>query len=95
MLFYLADGANLVVIASNAGASYDPAWWRNLEAEPRAKVDLPGRSLDVRARQAGGDERERLWARFEPLADYAGYAKATDRTIPVVILQPVDGSAGA
>lgn len=95
MLFYLADGANLVVVASNAGAAYDPAWWRNLEVEPRAKVDLPGRSMDVQARVASGDERERLWARFEPLAGYAAYARSADRPIPIVILEPVDGSVGA
>ncbi len=95
MLFYLVDGSALVVVASNVGAASDPAWWLNLKVEPRASVDLPGRSIDVLAQEAGGDERERLWARFEPLADYAAYAKAAGRPIPIVILEPDGGSAGA
>src|SRR6185295_20299584 len=37
-LLYLADGDNLVVIASNGGSDRDPDWWRNLIAEPHTTV---------------------------------------------------------
>ena len=39
-LYYLDDGPNLVVIASNAGDERDPAWWRNLQAQPDAEVEI-------------------------------------------------------
>ena len=39
-LYYLEDGPNLVVVASNAGDDRDPAWWRNLQARPEAEVEI-------------------------------------------------------
>jgi deazaflavin-dependent oxidoreductase (nitroreductase family) len=88
-LFYLADGPDIVVVASNAGADRDPAWWRNLQAEPDAEVEIARRRRPVRARLALGPERERLWARIVAVSDdYAAYEDATDRPIPVVLLEP-------
>ena len=90
MLFYLPAGAGFAVVASNAGATHEPAWWLNLQARPEAGVDLPGRSVAVRARTATGDERDRLWHRFvERLVDYQRYAESSEREIPIVILEPV------
>ncbi len=43
----------------------------------------------MRAREAEPDERARLWARFADRTDhYQRYAEATERDIPVVILEP-------
>ncbi len=91
MLFYLEDGANLAVVASNAGASHEPAWLLNLRATPEAYVDLPDGVHSVVARIATDKEQDRLWDRFEALLDaYTRYAAATQRAIPVVILEPVE-----
>src|SRR5437764_15177453 len=38
---YLEDGPNLVAIAMNGWDEGQPAWWRNLEAQPDAVVGLP------------------------------------------------------
>jgi len=38
-LFYLEDGPNFVVVASNAGDNADPQWWKNLQATPDASVE--------------------------------------------------------
>jgi len=45
----------------------------------------------VRAREAEGPERERLWARVvRAYRGYAAYQARTSRRIPVVVLEPVD-----
>lgn len=89
LLSYLPDGERYVVIGSNAGADRHPAWWLNLQARPYAEIELRGRAVPVRAGEAEGAERERLWARIvEWNASYADYARRTERRIPVVILEP-------
>lgn len=87
-LMYLPDGERYVVIASVLGEPRHPDWCLNLRAEPRAKVEVGSRRLAVRAREAEGEERDRLWAAVigrQP--DYAEYVKRTTRRIPVVVLE--------
>lgn len=91
LLNYLPDGERYVVIGSNAGADRHPAWWLNLQVRPDAEVEVRGRALRVRAREAEGPQRERLWARVvEWNGSYAEYARRTERRIPVVILEPAE-----
>ena len=88
-LYYLEDGENLVVVASNAGSERDPAWWRNLQATPEAEAWLGPVRRAVRARRATPEEVERLWPRLVGMyAGYEGYRRSVEREIPVVILEP-------
>lgn len=89
-LLYLADGADLVIVASQGGLAKNPQWYPNLLAQPDTTVHLRGeQGRPVRAREATADERARLWPRLVDLyADFAKYAAWTDREIPVVILEP-------
>lgn len=84
---YRRSGDVYVVIAAANGAPDDPAWYRNLVADPNATIEVGPQKLRVRARTAEGEERERL-ARvveyFEP------QQAKTERTIPVVALEPVE-----
>lgn len=94
-LFYLDDGRNFVVVASNAGADHDPAWWRNLQADPRAEVDILATTTAVTARLATDEERARNWPRFVAASSqYAAYEDVVSRPIPVVILEPLDPGPG-
>jgi deazaflavin-dependent oxidoreductase (nitroreductase family) len=96
MLFYLPAGDGFAVVASNAGASHPPAWWLNLQSQPDASVDVPGRSTRVHARSAVGEEYADLWRRFVTrLDDYRRYARSADREIPIVILEPAEGPGHA
>lgn len=88
-LIYLRDGADLVVVASQAGLPKNPQWYGNLQADPRVQIELGKRKGDYLAHTATPDERARLWPRLVALyADYDSYQSWTDREIPVVICTP-------
>jgi deazaflavin-dependent oxidoreductase (nitroreductase family) len=88
-LYYLPEGDAFVVIASNAGADEDPAWWRNLRAAPNATVELGGRAYPIHARETVGEEHDRLYERFEAVSgQFRSYRQAATRPIPVIVLEP-------
>jgi deazaflavin-dependent oxidoreductase (nitroreductase family) len=83
------DGENLVVIASKGGVDRHPAWYHNLMANPETTANWYGDVRRVRAREATGDERERLWEKMvDVYPPYASYQRRTERQIPVVVLEP-------
>ncbi len=50
---------------------------------------MAGRKRRVRAREAEGSERERLWTMVvDVYPPYAAYQARTERQIPVVVLEP-------
>jgi F420H(2)-dependent quinone reductase len=84
------DGEKLVLIASKGGTNRHPAWYHNLKANPETTAWWKGKKQRVRAREATGDERERLWRMMaEAYTDYESYQRRTDRQIPVIVLDPV------
>jgi F420H(2)-dependent quinone reductase len=88
-LFYFPDGGNNVVVASNWGASVHPQWWRNLQTNPHARVQIRRQIIPVIARGATSEERARLWAILTARhPDFADYQQKTPRQIPLVILTP-------
>ena len=88
-IYYVEEGPNLIVVASNAGGPADPAWWQNLQAQPDASVEIGGQRRDVRARAASPEEQARLWPRFvRGSATFNEYQANTERRLPVVILEP-------
>ena len=89
-LMYLPYEKAAVVIASNAGEPKHPAWWLNLQGNPRASVQRGSETIAVTAREAEGEERAKLWARLIATeASYTVYQERTKRLIPVVVLDPV------
>jgi deazaflavin-dependent oxidoreductase (nitroreductase family) len=91
-LIYGTAGGEYVVVASKGGAAQDPAWFRNLEAEPTVGVQAGTRRFTARARVASPAERAALWPRMvEIFPLYDDYARRTEREIPVVLLTPLDG----
>lgn len=64
-LIYLRDDDRLVVVASNAAdPERPPGWWLNLEADPRATVQIGGRAYRAEAHLLPDAERDRLWPRL-------------------------------
>jgi deazaflavin-dependent oxidoreductase (nitroreductase family) len=87
-LIYGRDGDNFIIIGSKGGAPEDPQWRKNLLANPDAEVQVAREHYKVRARDASGAERDRLWEMMVGiLPQYAEYQARTDRKIPVVVLE--------
>ena len=91
LIYGEADGS-YVVIASKGGLPNHPVWFLNLEADPECELMVGPRRVRARARVAEGEERARLWkqlaAIYPPYDEYQERAGA--RTIPVVVLDPVE-----
>jgi deazaflavin-dependent oxidoreductase (nitroreductase family) len=87
-LIFDSDGDNYVLVASKGGSVEHPAWYLNLQANPDAEVQVKGDVFKVRARDAQGEERERLWRQMNEMwPDYDRYQERTERQIPVVVLE--------
>ncbi len=84
------DGGAIVLIADNHGQRRNPGWYHNLRANPQAEVAVDGMTRLVRAREAEGDERERLWRMgVEVFPGWAAFQRrASNRRIPVMVLGP-------
>ena len=95
ILGYYEDGPNLVTLAMNGWAEGEPAWWLNLQADPDAIVDLVDGPRKVSARAAVGDERGRLWARWNDVGDDVdAYATLRPSGTAVVVLEPRPADSG-
>jgi F420H(2)-dependent quinone reductase len=89
-LVYMPDGDDFVVVAAKGGHPRDPAWVHNLRANPETEIQVGTRRLRVRAGEASGEERRRLWPQavaYNPL--WGQYQERTERAVPVVILRPL------
>ncbi|MCH8863705.1 MAG: nitroreductase family deazaflavin-dependent oxidoreductase [Proteobacteria bacterium] len=88
-LIYIKSETGYVVIASKGGAPAHPAWYLNMVDQPNCEIQVRRDHYTVTARDAEGDEREALWKQMaEIYPPYDDYQSATDRAIPVVVLEP-------
>jgi deazaflavin-dependent oxidoreductase (nitroreductase family) len=88
-LVYIEDDRDVVIVASKGGHPRNPAWYHNLRANPDTTVQKRAARPPVPPRDATRDARERLWPNADATyAGYRGYQQRTDRTIPLVILEP-------
>jgi len=88
-LLYLKEGDDYVIVASKGGMSHHPLWYRNLEANPNAEIELGDRKFKACARRASAEEKKALWPKLVAMyPDYDDYQARTERDIPVVILTP-------
>jgi F420H(2)-dependent quinone reductase len=89
MVGYFEDGPNLVTMAMNGWGDAEPQWWLNVQAHPDVRVNLRDGPRLVTARAAQGEERERLWARWQELdKNLDAYAALRSRETAVVVFEP-------
>lgn len=87
-LIYGRDGDRYVVVASQAGAPTNPAWYLNLTADPEVQVQVGAERFTARARTASAQEKPELWRQMAGIwPAYDEYQTKTDRDIPVVLLE--------
>jgi len=79
------------IVASKGGAPDHPEWYHNVKANPHVELQDGALTLDYRAREVDGAERDTWWQRaVSAYPDYADYQANTDRQIPVFVLTPMD-----
>lgn len=88
-IIYFHDGERVVVAASNAGSSRNPAWYHNLRVHPDVVFgDIAMRATVVEEER----ERNRLWQLadnvFPAFASYRTDAAKVNRVIPLVQFTP-------
>ena len=79
------------VVASLGGSPRNPARYHNLRVNPHVELQDRATTRDYVAHEATGAEKASWWQRaVETWPDYARYQKATDRQIPLFVLEPMD-----
>jgi deazaflavin-dependent oxidoreductase (nitroreductase family) len=88
-LAYQADDGRYVIFASKAGAPENPGWYHNLKANPDTTIEVGTETVPVRAEEAEGAERDRLYStQAERIPQFGAYQETAGRTIPVIVLTP-------
>jgi deazaflavin-dependent oxidoreductase (nitroreductase family) len=92
-LWYLRDGDRYLLVGSNGGSRWDPAWVHNVRANRAVVVQVRGDSFAALARTATAEERPALWERIATeIPQYAGYQKRIRRELPIVIVESASSS---
>ncbi len=87
---YFSYEGRYLIVASNWGKDSQADWVLNLKKDPHAKVEVGGKIVPVVAREALGEEYERLWqfaTRRHP--PYLEYQRMTTRHIPIMVFERV------
>lgn len=84
-------GEEMVVTASKGGAPHHPAWYHNMKANPRVRIQYLGGDEERIAREALGAERDKLFEQMTAsFSNFESYQqRATGRKIPVMVLAKV------
>jgi deazaflavin-dependent oxidoreductase (nitroreductase family) len=85
------EDGELVIVASKGGDEKHPAWFLNIQENPRVVVALEGGvACAMLARVASAEERARLWPVVTGKhGNYGRYQARTVREIPLVLLGTV------
>jgi deazaflavin-dependent oxidoreductase (nitroreductase family) len=84
------DGDDYIVVGSKSGEPTDPAWFKNLVANPVVTVEADGRKFQAKATVAEGADRDALWdGHVAEHPQFAEYPSKTTRIIPIARLTPL------
>lgn len=78
------------LVASYGGRPDNPAWYGNLVAHPEVTIQDGPEPKDYAVREVTGAERGTWWERsIAVFPTYVEYQANTERTIPVLVAEPV------
>jgi F420H(2)-dependent quinone reductase len=88
-LMRIEHDGSYAVMASNGGSHTTPLWAHNIAAHPDVTLQDGPTVHTLRAREVFGDEKERWWGyAYDTYPKFREYRAATDRDIPVYVLEP-------
>jgi deazaflavin-dependent oxidoreductase (nitroreductase family) len=91
-LVYAEEGDRCILVASNHGWDRPPAWFVNLQAQPRVNVQVGRVHMDGVASVVTSADPDylRLWRLVNAVNHdrYDGYQSKTIRPIPLVVVRP-------
>jgi deazaflavin-dependent oxidoreductase (nitroreductase family) len=90
-LLFLEDGEKVILAASCGGFAKAPQWQHNLDANPRAEIQIGSTNRIMKARRASEAEEKHYWPTLTSM--YAGFDEYRARVegvrnIPLYILEP-------
>lgn len=88
-LVYQSVDGGWAIFGSRGGDTSHPDWYLNVVSRPDVTIEVGPETVDVRAREAQGEERQTIWEKQKAaMPGFADYEKsAGSRVIPVVILE--------
>ncbi len=87
-LFFVRDGGDYIVIASNGGEDRLPGWWHNIRANPGVEIEVGRSRIACRAERVSGAEIPVLMAKLDRVySGYAKYARQTTRELTIFRLK--------
>lgn len=87
LLYLEAGDSTYAIVGSYAGADTPPAWLTNLIKNPKARVQIGARTMDLNANVASAARKAELWPKLVAMySDYQVYQDRTSREIPVILL---------
>jgi deazaflavin-dependent oxidoreductase (nitroreductase family) len=87
---YFDHEERYLIVASNWGKEKNADWYLNLKKDPHARLEINGKFLLVVAREALGEEYDRLWKfATERHPPYLKYQKMTMRHIPIMVFEKI------
>lgn len=91
-LQYYRFNGDILIVASRGGTEEPPVWFRNLEANPKCRIQVGANGSEATARVITGEARKAYWdfitAEQPAQAEYQTRCK---REIPVVALDLPEG----
>lgn len=79
---------SIVVSASNSGQEKHPAWYLNMQANPRVTVRLGSEHFEAEAVDLPEEEREAMWKKVVEINRHQNtYLAQVERKIPLVWLK--------
>jgi deazaflavin-dependent oxidoreductase (nitroreductase family) len=88
-LMRMTEGDTYVVVASDGGATANPAWYYNIKAQPWVRLQDGAKVMDLVAREVYGTEKAHWWGVAEAhWPHFPEYRDTANREIPVVVLEP-------